>query len=77
MPAIISTPALPVAASSPITSLNGGRGGRKLGQTVGNDGFGVALPGVELLGGGPCGQQGDQGAQNKQSCDYLFHGNRC
>ena len=30
-----------------------------------------------VLGGGPCGQQGDQGAQNKQSCDYLFHGNRC
>ena len=56
---------------------NGGRGGRKLGQTVGNDGLGVALPGVELLGGNPCGQQGDQGAQNKQSCDYLFHGNRC
>lgn len=56
---------------------NSGRGGRKLGQTVDNDGFGVALPGVELLGGNPCGQQGDQGAQNKQSCDYLFHGNRC
>ena len=77
MPAIISTPALPCSGKFAHHFVeNSGRGGRKLGQTVGNDGFGVALPGVELLGGNPCGQQGDQ-APRINSRGLSFHGNRC
>ena len=93
MDLVMRTPRVPVGGETmhghEFSTLPGGKGANQavacarlgakvsmIGQ-VGNDGFGVALPGVELLGGGPCGQQGDQGAQNKQSCDYLFHGNRC